>query len=298
TNKPVKITDAKPGIIRRLIDVQPSGEKVAARRYQALMSQIDFELGAIAYHCLETYREMGKDYYASYRPVEMMLQTDVFYNYIEANFELFKEQDGVTLNQAYELYKVYCDEALVEYKVAKHKFRDELRNYFHNFDERADVDGVRVRSWYSGFKTDQFKIQTPEKTVFSLVLDHTESIFDKMCADQPAQYANQYETPSKFWTDKPRIGDDGVEYIPGPERVVDTQLKDIDTTQLHYVKPGLQHIVIDFDLKDDSGHKSAEKNLEAASKWPPTYAELSKGGGGVHHHYIYSGAPTRVSRIR
>lgn len=297
TNKPVKITDAKSGIIRRLIDVKPSGQKVAARRYQALMSQIDFELGAIAHHCLETYREMGKDFYSSYRPVEMMLQTDVFYNYIEANYDLFKEQDGVTLNQAYELYKVYCDEALIEYKVPKHKFRDELKNYFHDFSERAEVNGERVRSWYSGFMTDQFKIQIPEKPAFALVLDHTESIFDRMCADQPAQYANQYETPSKFWTDKPRIGDDGVEYIPGPERVVDTKLKDIDTTQLHYVKPGLQHIVIDFDLKDDHGHKSAEKNLEAASKWPPTYAEFSKGGGGIHLHYIYSGDPTRLSRI-
>lgn len=297
TNKPVKITDAKSGIIRRLIDIQPSGDKLAPRRYQALMSQVDFELGAIAQHCLDTYREMGKDYYSDYRPVEMMLQTDVFYNYIEANFDLFKEQDGVSLNQAYELYKVYCDEALIEYKVAKHKFREELKNYFYNFDERADVDGVRVRSWYSGFKTDNFTISTPEKAVFSMVLDRTESIFDKMCADQPAQYANQYETPSKFWTDKPRIGDDGVEYIPGPERVVDTTLADIDTTQLHYVKPGLQHIVIDFDLKDDHGVKSAEKNLEAASKWPPTYAEFSKGGGGIHLHYIYSGDPTRLSRI-
>lgn len=297
TNKPVKITDAKSGIIRRLIDVQPSGNKIPARRYQAVMSQIDFELGAIANHCLEVYRDMGKDYYAGYRPVEMMLQTDVFYNYIEANFDLFKEQDGVTLKQAYELYKVYCDESLVEYKIAQHKFREELKNYFEHFEERAEIDGVRVRSWYSGFKTQNFTVHIKEKEVFSLVLDHTTSIFDEMCADQPAQYANEYETPSKFWSDKPRIGKDGQEYIPGPERVVSTVLSDLDTTQLHYVKPPLNHIVIDFDLKDDHGNKSAEKNLEAASKWPSTYAEFSKGGGGIHLHYIYSGDPTRLSRI-
>ena len=35
-------------------------------------------------------------------------------------------------------------------------------------------------------------------------------------------------------------------------------------------------IVIDFDLKDASGEKSYELNLEAASKWPATYAEVSK----------------------
>lgn len=50
TNKPVKITDAKSGIIRRLIDVRPTGNLLAPRKYQTLMSQIDFELGAIAQH--------------------------------------------------------------------------------------------------------------------------------------------------------------------------------------------------------------------------------------------------------
>lgn len=297
TNKPVKITDAKSGIIRRLIDVQPSGNKLPPKQYQALVSQVNFELGAIAHHCLETYQEMGKDYYSTYRPVEMMLQTDVFYNYIEANFDLFNMQDGVTLNQAYELYKIYTDEALVEYKIPKYKFREELKNYFEHFSERADIDGVRVRSWYSGFKKESFMIQSVDNSVYSLVLDHTESIFDTMCADQPAQYANEYETPTKYWTDKPRVGKDGQEFVPSPDRIVSTVLSDLDTHQLHYVKPGLDHIVIDFDLKDEKGNKSAEKNLEAASKWPATYSEFSKGGGGIHLHYIYSGDPTKLSRI-
>ena len=62
TNKPVRITDAKSGIIRRLIDVQPTGNKLPIRKYQTLMKQIDFELGAIAQHCLDVYRDMGKDY--------------------------------------------------------------------------------------------------------------------------------------------------------------------------------------------------------------------------------------------
>ncbi len=49
------------------------------------------------------------------------------------------------------------------------------------------------------------------------------------------------------------------------------------------------HIIIDFDLRGDDGEKSLERNLEAASNWPPTYAELSKSGAGVHLHYIYDG---------
>ena len=57
------------------------------------------------------------------------------------------------------------------------------------------------------------------------------------------------------------------------------------------------HIVIDFDIPDESGNKSFEKNLAEASKWPPTYAELSKSGQGIHLHYIYTGDPTQLSRV-
>jgi hypothetical protein len=74
-------------------------------------------------------------------------------------------------------------------------------------------------------------------------------------------------------------------------------LEQIDTRKLHYVKPGEQHVVIDFDLKGDDGAKSLEKNLEAASQWPATYAEFSKGGAGIHLHYIYDGDTSRLSRI-
>ena len=55
--------------------------------------------------------------------------------------------------------------------------------------------------------------------------------------------------------------------------------------------------MIDFDLKDENGNKSFERNLEAASKWPATYAELSKSGAGIHLHYLYSGDASKLSRI-
>lgn len=84
------------------------------------------------------------------------------------------------------------------------------------------------------------------------------SIFDELCKDCPAQYATVNETPGKPWDS------------------ITTKLSDLDTSKLHYVKLPENHIVIDFDIKDDSGNKSLEKNLEAASKWPPTYAEVSK----------------------
>lgn len=279
TNKPVKITDAKSGIIRRLIDVQPSGDKVSPKRYHALMQQIDFELGAIAWHCLERYRELGKNYYSGYRPVEMMLQTDVFFNYIEAYYEVFREQDGVTLNQAYDMYKQYAEDANIEYKMAKYRFREELKNYFRDFEDRTMVGGERVRSYYSGFVTDQFSPPPVEEHAYPLTLDHTDSVIDADLAEQPAQYANSKGIPSKKWAE------------------VTTTLADLDTSREHFVRPPLRHIVIDFDLKDDNGEKSAERNLAAASEWPPTYAEWSRGGAGIHLHYNYEGDVTELSHI-
>lgn len=274
TNQPVKITDAKSGLIRRLIDVHPTGVRLQPRRYQALMERINFELGAIAHHCLEVYRKMGKVYYNNYRPLEMMLQTDVFFNFIEANFDIFKAQNGVTLKQAYEMYKEFCNETGIERPLPQYKVRSELQNYFDEFHDRYDLeDGTRVRSYYAGFSAKAFKAPVDEVgKSFSLVMDETESIFDSEYADAPAQLAKEDGTPSQRWSN------------------VKTTLAEIDTSQLHYVKVPENHIVIDFDLKDDDGRKSLERNLEAASSWPATYGELSKSGQGVHLHYRYVGA--------
>jgi energy-coupling factor transporter ATP-binding protein EcfA2 len=281
TNRPVKITDAKSGIIRRLIDVRPSGKRIASKRYQALMQQIDFELGAIAYHCLEVYKQMGKNYYAGYRPLDMILQTDVFFNFVEAYFDMFKEQNGTTLTQAYDIYKKYCDDSLVEFKLAKHKFREELKNYFEHFYDVTRVEGKQIRSYYSGFISEKFttKIVEKKEPPMSLFLDNETSILDSVCADCKAQYASSNDIPGKKWNE------------------VTTTLKDLNTKETHYVKVPENHIVIDFDIKDEKGHKSLEKNLEEASKWPPTYAEFSKSGKGVHLHYYYAGDVTTLSRV-
>ena len=279
TNQPVKISDAKSGIIRRLIDVHPTGVKIPANHYNALMSKIDFELGAIAQHCLDVYLKMGKNYYNTYRPLEMMLQTDVFFNFIEANYDIFKSQDSTTLRQAYQLYKEFCDDTGIDKKLPQYKVREELRNYFDEFKERAEVDGSVMRSVYLGFSASKFKEPDPRKepSAYSLVLEETESLLDDILGDMPAQLGKADGTPSKVWAR------------------VKTTLSDIDTSKLHYVKVPENHIVIDFDLKDENGEKSLERNLEAASGWPPTYGELSQGGGGVHLHYYYAGETDRLS---
>lgn len=282
TNRPVKITDAKSGVIRRLIDVKPSGNRIPAKKYQALMNQIQFEFGAIAYHCLEVYREMGKNYYDGYVPFDMIFQTDVFFNFVEDSYDVFKAQDGVSLRQAYAMYKNYCDDTLVQFKLPMYKFREEMKNYFQKFEEQARVDGKHIRSYFSGFKTEKFfsrKLEVEEHQSW-LNLDCTESLLDQEYAGCKAQYASSKETPLKKWDQ------------------VTTKLKDLDTSKLHYViPPNEQHIVIDFDLKDEKGEKSLAKNLEAASQWPPTYAECSKGGQGLHLHYICDLDVNDLSRI-
>jgi hypothetical protein len=272
TNQPVKISDAKSGIIRRLIDVHPTGVKLPPNHYHTLMAKIDFELGAIAHRCLEIYRKMGKNYYNAYRPLEMMFQTDIFFNFIEAHYDVFKAQDGCTLKQAYTLYKQFCDDTGIERPLPQYKVREELRNYFDTFLDRTTVEGETVRSYYSGFSADAFKSPVDEKAkIFSLVMEESTSLFDLEYADSAAQYAKDDETPQRRWLE------------------VKTTLAEIDTSQLHYVKLPENHIVIDFDLRDETGDKSLERNLAEASNWPATYAELSKSGAGVHLHYIYTG---------
>ena len=286
TNNPVKITNSKSGIIRRLIDVHPTGRKVPSNRYLELMSTMKFQLGAIANHCLDVYNTLGEHFYDQYRPLDMMYRTDTFFNFVEEHYFDFKKADYCTLKQAWTMYKDYCNEAKLGYVLSLNAFREELKSYFREFLNMTRIDGKQTRSVYRGFLADKFdqnyKDQdfTDENTpVKRLVLDRTKSIFDKQCAKCLAQYANDNGMPSKKWSE------------------VDTKLRDISTEKLHYVQLPDDHIVIDFDLKNEKGEKDASRNLEAAAKWPPTYAEFSKSGAGVHLHYIYDGDSAMLSRL-
>lgn len=286
TNKPVKITDGKSGLIRRLIDVHPSGEKLSAREYKDTVKKVDFELGAIAWHCREVYLN-NPDIYDDYIPTAMLGASNDFYNFVIDAYLVFKKQNGTTLKAAWEMYKTYCDDAKVGYPLSQRAFKEELKNYFVEYNDRFNMDdGTRVRSYYEGFKTSIFE-QEEKKTEESSQQENDifadfqeqESIFDRECKDCLAQYASTQETPSRKW------------------EKVKTTLKDLNTSRTHYVALPENHIVIDFDIRGDDGKKSFEKNLEAALKFPATYAELSKSGEGIHLHYIYNGDVTKLSRV-
>ena len=284
TNKPVKITDGKSGLLRRLIDVSPSGKKLSPKEYKQIMKQITFELGAIAWHCRDVYLS-DPGAYDDYVPMSMMSASNDFYNYIIDSYHIFKRDDSTTLKAAWEMYKTYCDEAKVSYPLSQRPFKEELKNYFRDYKERVITEeGTSLRSCYYGFRTEIFEedlpVEAPKKDTHRLIeFDSTESIFDKECAECFAQYGSAKETPLKKWEN------------------VRTKLSDIDTSKLHYVKVPENHIVIDFDIPDENGKKCFQKNLEEASKWPATYAELSKSGEGIHLHYIYAGDTSKLSRI-
>ena len=113
----------------------------------------------------------------------------------------------------------------------------------------------------------------------TIIFAEQDSEFDKIAQAYPAQYANDSGTPSHRWTN------------------VKTTLADIDTHKLHYVQVPSNHIVIDFDIPNEEGGKSYERNLIEASKWPATYAELSKSGAGIHLHYIYEGDSSKLKSV-
>lgn len=286
TNKPVKITDSKSGLIRRLIDVRPSGRLIPAKEYHKLVKGAMMELGAIAAHCLAIYREMGRDYYSGYRPVDMMYETDPFYNFVESNYDYFvKSTEGVSIAVAWMMYKNYCEDANIRHKLQRHQFAAELKDYFREFKDRGVINGVATRSVYSGFRAEKFArdYAVPKKDGDErpswIDLKNQKSLFDDLFSVYPAQLAvGQNEVPAKPWDS------------------VDTVLSDIDTSKTHYILPPQSVVVMDFDKKDETGRKSLELNIKAASEFPPTYAEVSRGEQGLHLVYKYTGDVSALAK--
>ena len=221
----------------------------------------------------------------------MMGATNDFYNFVEDHYDIFAQEDGTTLTQAWLLYKRWVEDAAVKYPMSKRALKEELKGYFKEFRERTTLaDRSSARNLYNGFLSDKFSGEVPPEVrgdisvpggersvIFDMQVRKSE--LDRELSGMPAQLANSDGTPSLPWSK------------------VKTTLKDIDTSELHYVKMPDDHIVIDFDLKDEDGEKSLERNLQAASKWPTTYAELSKSGKGVHLHYIYDGDPSTLAPL-
>lgn len=283
TNDPVQLSP-NSGMNRRLIDIRQTGERLSPDDYDDCIEHLVFEQSGIAFRCLQVYKTLGKNHYNRYQPEDMLAMTSPFHNYVKDNYYALK--DGITLSNAYKLYEEYCEECNLKTVMTRYKFRDSLKLYFDDYDDKINDDGIEVKRFFSGFKVEKIGIkqivseEKEEKKRGWLEFNDTYSLFDKSYESQPAQYCKDDGSPKERWSD------------------VKTTLKDIDTSKAHYVKVPKELIVIDFDIKDADGNKSFEKNLQAALKFPPTYAELSKSGSGIHLHYIYTGGdPEELSRI-
>lgn len=200
TNSPVRISDAKSGIIRRLIDATPTGNRFDIKEYEILVADINSNLGSVANHCLEVYRSMGKNYYKDYTPMNMIQKTDVFYNFIEHSSLELMANDPITLKRAWDMYREYVDETRLDWSLPQYKFREALKDYYEEFfEDRVYVDGVRARNVFKGFKKERLHNSeaTPEpEKPYSLVMDSSVSLLDSVLAEMPAQYSNEHGTPS------------------------------------------------------------------------------------------------------
>lgn len=274
SNNPVKITDANSGIPRRLLDVSPSGRRLPITEYREVMDGVYQELGIIAQHCINVYRNLGAEYYRNRRSRKMIAETNPVYNFVMEAYEDWGPDDKITLAKAYSDYKSYVEETGIQYLMPRYRFRTELLRYFREFHDRIRLDGIRYRSLFIGFLADKFEDQpdehTPIKTEDWLDLYSGGTlIFDEFFGGCKAQYSSENGTPKKAWMN------------------VTMTLADIVPTEEHYVLLPDEYICIDFDLRGDDGEKDLNANLRAASAWPPTYAETSKSGGGLHLIYRY-----------
>ena len=286
SNQRYKVRNVDSGITRRAIVVNPSGQKVSHTKYNQLMSQIKYELPYIANMAIQRFEELGFDYYDDYFDVDMAEQTDHIFDFMRTN--AIHMQHGITLKQISELYREYLEDMGWKTDGYKATIKREALRYFDTMLKDSHIDGMRVNNYFKGFR---WNVAFPEGVVGTteandtvipddwLDFNYHNEVFNKLAAEYPAQLALRNGNPSDKW-----------------DNVV-TTLSDIKTSKLHWVKVPLNHIIIDFDLKDEDGNKSLDLNVKAASKFPPTYAEVSKSGQGIHLHYIYDGNVNELNNL-
>jgi hypothetical protein len=282
SNKTIKIRDVDAGLVRRVIEVRPTSERWSPAEYRQLMNGIKYEIPAIAYECIKFVEEVGVDYYYDYVPLEMMEDTDIVFQFMRTH--ILDLGDKVTLNRAAAMYIEYIDDLGWDSRGAKKKMKDELHRYYHRYHERVQIDGVRQRNVYEGIRWDKvFPDGAPQGVTENFILRtldlrESPSLLDEVMKDYPAQLTKEDGSPLYKWDD------------------VTTTVKDIDTHELHFVRLPLNHIVLDFDIKDENGEKDLQANVDAAMEYPPTYAEVSKSGKGIHLHYYYDGNVNDLAR--
>lgn len=283
SNSPYKVRDQNSGITRRALVARPSGRLIPINEYQLLFDRIKFEIPQVAYACIQKYKEMGRNYYEGYEDKQISEETDLMYAFMVENYTMFASKPRIAFKTVKLLYLDYLEDMQLNTIGAGKKLKDQMKKIYWTKHYRDTYIGEeRYRDVFEGFKTELFEVsdilgQTQTKVPDWLLMDQTKSRFDAMAAKWPAQPANKEGLLNTPWDDCKGI------------------LEQLDTSELHWVRVPLNHIVIDFDLKNTEGEKDLAFNLDAASKFPPTYSEVSKSGQGVHLHYIWDGEPEALA---
>lgn len=287
SNQRFKVRNIDSGITRRAVVAEPTENTHDYNTYMTLMDKIQFELPAIAQKAIDTFKELGPGYYQDYVPFDMMESTDLFFSFMREHARALG--DRCTLKTAAEMYRTYLLDFDYDTSGYKKKAKNELKRYYKTYTEQKKVDGENLKNIYEGLKwKDIFpdeeepviiRGESEEDLINEFGLKTQESVFDRIAATYPAQLTNVEGFPKLKWDQ------------------VETTLSQIDTRQLHYVRVPINHIILDFDIKNAEGEKDLSLNLKAAKKFPETYTELSKSGKGLHLHYIYKGDVDRLSSI-
>lgn len=282
TNSEIKYNSINSGTVRRILDIHPSGNLLEKDEYMELTERVKHEYGAIAYHCAQVYNKCP-NYYSRYISQDSVRVHCDTHDFILENIEYIRmhESSAVKIKDFYNMYKAYCEECNMAAK-KRPLFVEEMCNYFKEHTNQT-------LSWFNWAKVEDKAVNDiPPVKMYKedlipdwLRFEEQHSILDDILADCPAQPASVTGTPSKPWGE------------------VHTCLRNIDTHELHYVKPGLTHIVVDADCVDGHGKKDLDICLRVilAEQLPATYAELSKSGNGVHLHYLYEGNPEELAPL-
>lgn len=287
SNQAFKVRNIDSGITRRGLVVRPTETIIPRTTYEKHWKSVRKEIPKIAMKCINRFNELGVNYYDNYIDVGIVEETNTFHRFVLDNLHEFKEV--ITLNYAAGLYKDWLEDEGYSTTGYKKQCKLELARYYDHYHELGVIDpstGVKVKRAFSGFQRDKFEQSVPVNTD---IYEHEEESWleFKDCAsfmeifesDSFAQYAGPSGFPAKKWDD------------------VATTLKEIVTSELHYTKLKPNHMVVDFDIKNDNGEKDLALNVSRAEKFPKTYAEVSKSGQGVHLHYLYEGDVTQLAPI-
>ena len=270
SNDFISIESTQSGLVRRLLDISLSGNKVPRDEYDYCYREIlTKEIPGVVCHAINYYKKC-RNQFTNYQAIEAVSKGNDIWTWHDSYQGEFV---GRSVQSLWEEYKIFCNDSNGRLPMRK--------EFVHDLEKWYEI-GVKEHQQYI-LREKASIIKPTELDISWLKLEPWQpprrGVFDRTCSDCPAQYASG-DIPEKPWSE------------------VYGSLSTIDPSKIHYVKVPENHIVIDFDIcNPETGEKDLIANMEAASEFPSTYAETSKSGKGLHLHYIYDGDVSKLATL-